>query len=196
MKLGLRKRPAQIGPSINTRTEHHGEEDIPGIDIPLKGLLLSAEEINEILGDPGSHEALFGGKGPNITPRWEAIEYLPIAMKFQKAKVSFEVDGVEFLMKPAKVHKIRLAPQEGGLTAMDCTVTGSAPAHLDVLALLNRKCKVAIQGGELIDRDDNQPELPMPGAEPGAEDSDGDEEPPEDNGNVVSMKRGRRGKKK
>ena len=30
LKLTLSKRPAQIGPSINTRTDKHGEEDVTG----------------------------------------------------------------------------------------------------------------------------------------------------------------------
>ena len=33
--LSLNKRPARIGPSINTPTEKHGEEDVPACDIPI-----------------------------------------------------------------------------------------------------------------------------------------------------------------
>jgi hypothetical protein len=40
MIMNLTKRPAQIGPSINTRTEKHGEENVPGVDIQVSGLML------------------------------------------------------------------------------------------------------------------------------------------------------------
>ena len=45
--LSLTKRPAKIGPSINTRTQRHGDDDVPATDIPLSGILVEAAKRRE-----------------------------------------------------------------------------------------------------------------------------------------------------
>src|SRR5882672_6593975 len=174
LKLTLTKRAGQIGPSINTRTEKHGEEDVPGIDIPVGGIFLDAEELNAVLQNEGAHEALYTlERGAAPEPRFQNLKPLGISDKFQGAKVTITVDDREpLILKPAKVSKIHLEPQIGGLTAMTCTIQGNPGDHTDVLEMLNAKCRISIVGGQVAEREREQPELDL---EHDSQESDPDE---------------------
>jgi hypothetical protein len=164
MIMNLTKRPAQIGPSINTRTEKHGEEDVPGVDIPVSGLLLDKPELNALLQDPDAHDALYTDtRGKQLEPRFQTITPIGLLEKFVGAKVtitSFDGQTESLILKPAKIGKIRLEPQVGGLTQMSCTVQGNPPDHADMLALLNAKCRVSILNASLDIKADD-PELDL-----------------------------------
>lgn len=195
MKLNLTKRQAKVGPSINTRTQRHGEEDVPGVDIPISGILLTPAELNTMLEDPSAHEHLFAkadADGAHIRPRWPVIGRFPIDRKFKDAKATIKVDDIDCVMKPCKLDKIALELQEGGLTAMSCTVKGVPPEHLDVLGLLNRKCSIAIAGAQLDKKADNQGELPLEGAEP----TNGEEESSDAEDNADDASGGRASQRK
>jgi hypothetical protein len=51
----LTSRPAQLGPTINDRTEMHGNEGKPALDLTITGIVLSAEEYNAIAQHPGAY---------------------------------------------------------------------------------------------------------------------------------------------
>lgn len=163
LKLTLTKRAGQIGPSINTRTEKHGEEDVPGIDIPVGGIFLDEAELCEVLQNAGAHEALFTlERGSAAEPRFQNLKAFGITDKFQGAKVTITVDDKDpLILKPAKVSKIHLEPQIGGLTAMSCTIQGNPGDHTDVLEMLNAKCRISIVGGQMVEREKDQPELDL-----------------------------------
>jgi hypothetical protein len=164
MKLTLTKRPAQIGGSINTRTEKHGEENVPGIDIPITEVMLTKEELNALLQDPDAHDAFFTDeRGDQLEPRFVLLSAFSIAGKFSGAKVTLAPpvgDGEALVLKPAKVSKMVLVPQVGGLTAMSCTIQGNPPEHLDVIGLLNQKTRISILNGEREAKVE-QPELDL-----------------------------------
>lgn len=161
-KLTLSKRAGQIGPSINTRTEKHGEEDVPGLDIPVTGIFLDAEELGVLLQDPEAHTCLFT-KSRSVAdePRFDSLAPLKIDGKFTDAKVLITVGEHQVHFKPAKVKSIELEPQVGGMTMMSCTIQGNPSSNTDVLELLNAKCRIQITGGEMETKNDDQPELPM-----------------------------------
>lgn len=142
-----------MGPSINTRTEKHGEENVPGVDIPLSAIFLEKDEVNNLLQDPDAYDALYTeDRSKQLEPRFLTIEPIRLSDKFTGARVTISVnggDGVDFVLKPAKISKIALSPQVGGLTLMSCTVQGNPSDHTDVLALLNLKCRVQIIGANL-----------------------------------------------
>lgn len=185
-KFSLTKRQAKVGPSINTRTQKHGDEDIPGMDVPISGILLTPGELNDMLDDPTAHEHLYaqaGSGNAHTAPRWPVIAEFPVDRKFKDAKATIKVDDIECIMKPCTIDKIKLILQEGGLTAFSCTVKGAAPEHLDVLALLNRKCTISILNAQVAVKDTNQGELPLEGAEPTRSEEpedDNDDDSPED----------------
>ena len=165
MIMNLTKRPAQIGPSINTRTEKLGEENVPGVDIPVSGLMLDKPELNALLQDVDAHDALYtDSRGKQLEPRFQTIDALALTDKFVGAKVTItSVDGEteNLILKPAKIRKIRLEPQVGGLTLMSCTIQGNPPDHADMLALLNAKCRVSILNASLDMKSAEEPELPL-----------------------------------
>ena len=166
MILSLTKRRALVGPSINTRTEKHGAEDVPGVDIPLSDIFLDKDELCALLQDPEAHDALFTeARGEQLEPRFQTIQALVMDDKFVGAKVSIEVttggEKTVLLLKPAKLAKLKLTPQVGGLTLMSCTVQGNPAGHTDVLALLNQKCRLSILNAELEEHAAPEPELPL-----------------------------------
>jgi hypothetical protein len=162
VKFTFSKRPAQIGPSINTRTEKHGEENVPGVDIPVSGIFLTKEEINILLQDEDAYDALYTDtRSKQLEPRFMTIEPIRLSDKFTGARVTIAVNGEDLVLKPAKISKISLAPQVGGLTLMSCTVQGNPSDHTDVLALLNLKCRIQILGAALEEPAPAEPELPL-----------------------------------
>lgn len=162
LKLTLSKRAGQIGPSINTRTEKHGEEDVPGLDIPISGIFLDADELGVILQDSDAHKSLFTGtRSAAPEPRFNSLKPLQLDGKLTEAKVLIQVGDHQILLKPAKVKSITLEPQVGGMTAMSCTIQGNPSANTDILELLNAKCRIAITGASMEEKDDNEPELPL-----------------------------------
>lgn len=163
MNFSLSKRTGKIGPSINTRTEKHGDDDVPGIDIPVSGILLDAGELAVLLQDGAAHESFFtNARSKHPEPRFlDVLPVLNLQGKFEDAKVTLAAGRNQaVILKPAKVSKIRLEPQVGGLTAMSCTVQGNPDDHTDVLDMLNKSCTIAILNAKLEDRDD-EPELPL-----------------------------------
>jgi hypothetical protein len=177
MILSLSKRPAQVGPSINTRTEKHGNDDVPGIDIPVSQIFLDKDELNALLQDVEGHDALYTeARGEQLEPRFQTIQPLVLDDKFTGAKVSLEVttggEKTVLHLKPAKIAKIKLEPQVGGLTLMSCTVQGNPQDHTDVLALLNQKCRLSILNAERDEKPVPEPELPL------GHEAQGEEAPP------------------
>jgi hypothetical protein len=167
VKFSVTKRPAQIGPSINTRTEKHGNENVPGVDIPVSAIFLTKEEINNLLQDEDAYDALYtDSRSKQLEPRFMTIEPIKLSDKFTGAKVTISVDEEGLVLKPAKISKISLAPQVGGLTLMSCTVQGTPADHTDVLALLNLKCRIQIVGAAL-EEPAPEPELPLGHADQG-----------------------------
>jgi len=127
--LTLTERPCHIGNSINTRTEKHGDEDVPAADVPLTGLMLKAAELDKLLGD-GAHERLFvKGTSGALEPALADIGELKFAHKFADCQVTLEIEGETTTFADVKVSKISLQPQVGGLTHMSCAVQ----TRLDVL---------------------------------------------------------------
>lgn len=162
LKLTLSKRAGQIGPSINTRTEKHGEEDVPGLDIPVSGVFLDADELGIILEDADAHKSFFTGtKSAAPEPRFENLAPLKLEGKLEGAKVVIQVGEHSLVLKPAKVKSITLEPQVGGMTLMSATIQGNPSANTDILELLNAKCRIAITGATREEKPENEPELPL-----------------------------------
>lgn len=65
--LNLDSRPATLGVSLGTPTEKHGDERVPAKNIRVKNVLLSKDELNDLLGDKHAWDMLYvekKGKGP------------------------------------------------------------------------------------------------------------------------------------
>jgi hypothetical protein len=161
--LTLSKRPGKIGSSINTRTERHGDDEKPALDIPVVAIPLTPEEVGNLLGDATSYDSLFTStRSKFMEPRWLGVPYIPFAEKFKNAKVTINAGGAKLVLKPATVQKIKLF-LIGDQVAMSCTISASPDAGVQVLEMLNLKCVISILNGAVQDKAENQGELGLEG---------------------------------
>lgn len=162
--LHLAERPAKIGSSINTRSEKHGDADVPACDIPISGIMLEQAELEALLGK-GAHKAFFrDGKGL-VEPRFEVLKEFALRDKFD-GDVALDLDElrIEFADESVALSSVKLEPQVGGLTAMSLQLQGT-PSTEEIAALvgsLNREVRVELTfGGRRQPKSKKQRELPM-----------------------------------
>ena len=163
LKLSLTKRPAKIGKSITTRTEMHGTDEVPGLDIPITGLLLNAEELGLVCDDPETHDRWYRtDKALGVVPAWQGVEVIHIEHKFENASVRMTGSSIEnATFGAAKIKGIRLARQVGGLTLMSFTLQVNPENGIDVPKLLNAKVSIGIKSAEFEMPENDEPELPL-----------------------------------
>lgn len=166
--LTLDKRPCRIGSSLNARNEKHGDEDVPALDIPLEGLMLTKEELNALLEDPYAHDALFNhrSKGKVDEPVFRKFKPLVYREKFEEAQVLLTVGlgaDIEIEFKGVKLARVTLDPQVGGLT--ECSVqiqcTPSAETVAQLWPYMNREVDCELSFGKKAVKAEKQKELPL-----------------------------------
>ncbi len=166
MHLTLTKRPAMLGGSINTRSEKHGDDDVPACDIPISGVLLSRLELNMLANDLGLYDALFRkGEGGVDEPVLRRFKPLVFDEKFEGCTVTViaGLTATQFMLDDVRIAKIKLEPQAGGLTALSMQVQVLAEG-VDVTALLswmNHEIDVEVQFGRIEEGKKKQGELPL-----------------------------------
>lgn len=161
-----RARPCKLGGHINVRTEKHGEENVPACDVTLAGVLLEQDELDTLLGD-GTHKALFITKRDELSePRFKDFKPFALKHKFEKSRVAIEIDGVddELVFDDIKISRVRVAPQVGGLTAVDVSVQCTPSS--DIIALLydhmDVEVRAKIRFGRVSEKtNDKQDELAL-----------------------------------
>lgn len=159
--LQLTERPCKIGPSINTRTEHHGEEDVPAGDIPLGEIVLNQPELDALAGE-GTHARLFAkAEGGAIEPSMPDLEIsIRHAQKFEDSQVTLEVEGEVTTLPAVTIAGIGFVRQVGGTVHLACKVqTPLAP--VDVRKLMNKPARVQLNFGEVPDKDRRQQNLAL-----------------------------------
>ncbi len=162
LKLTLTKRPGKIGKAINTRTEMHGTEEVPGLDIPVGGILISQEELCLLCDEPTAGDGFFKYQEGQLVPRVQALTLQRLDHKFENAIVRITGSAIESVtFEGAKIKDIGLTPQTGGMTLMQCKLQVNPPAHFDVPAFLNAKISIGIKSAELEQDPADEPELPM-----------------------------------
>ena len=161
-KLSLTKRPAKIGKSVNTRTEMHGKDEVPGQDIPLSGIILSVEELCAITDEESAGEGLFKMEEDQYVPRFLCFGPLQVSHKFENATVKMTGGVPVTTYKNGKIKSITLQPVGGGMTEMSCTLQVN-PENGDPSAqmLINAKVSVTIKAELEEDEAENEPELPL-----------------------------------
>lgn len=160
-KLQLTKRPAKIGKSVNTRTEMHGQDEVPGQDIPISGIILSIEELRAVTDEESAGEGLFKMEGDQYVPRFMNLGPLAISHKFENATIKFSGGVRPVTYKNGKIKSIYLTPVGGAMTEMSCTLQVN-PQNGDPSAqeLINAKVSVALKA-ELEEEEAEDPELPL-----------------------------------
>jgi len=124
--LNLSPRACQLGSSVNTRTERHGDEDVPACDIPLAGIMLDETELNALCREPYLSRALFNDKSGHKEPMLSMFEALPFRDKLEGATVTLVLSttgaGTELVLGNAKLKGLTLEPLSGGATSLSLKV--------------------------------------------------------------------------
>jgi hypothetical protein len=188
--LTLNSRTCQIGTSVNTRTEMHGEDSVPTIDLPLAAIMLSAAEFNALMDDEGAHDRLFRTRADEfVEPVFTQLAPLKFKDKFEDSTVNLRVGLTRRLiaLEHVKLAKIKFEPKVGGLTslslAVQCTPTLDARIT-QLMAFLNHAAEVQIDFGTHAPTQAKQPELALghghaaatAGEGKGPSDDDGDDD--------------------
>lgn len=162
-KLNLTKRPAKIGKSVNTRTEMHGKDEVPGQDIPLFGIVLNVEELCAVTDEDSAGTAFFKMDGDQYVPRILALDPQTLSHKFANATVKMSGGVPVTTYKNAKIKSIALEPQTGGMTLMSCTLqVNPENGNPSAQELINAKISVTIKAElELEEEEAADPELPL-----------------------------------
>lgn len=161
--MHLAKRPAKIGNAIQSRAELHGEDSVTAIDIALTDIMLSRDELNEIMREPAASAALFNGTEDKLLePLFKHIRPLQLAEKIEGASIviTHGVEAETIRLAPVKLAKIKPEPKIGGMTAMSCTVQATPDLDEDLahlLGRLNSSVEAEIDGGQF----GAQQELPL-----------------------------------
>src|ERR1700752_4859174 len=117
---------------ISNNLEKHRDADVTEFNIPVKGIMLTAEQLNAFTGDPHCDRSWFNTRGTLKEPMpWWAHGNFAIEDRFDADVCTITVSGdreIEFEAEegdedgeglPAcSISKIQLAPQVGGLTEM------------------------------------------------------------------------------
>lgn len=160
--LNLTKRPAKIGRSVNTRTEMHGEEEIPAQDIPVTGIVLSAEELCALTDEPTAVEGLFKMEEDQYVPRFTAIDWFPIDHKFIGATIKIGGGVPTTTYKKAKIKSIWCKALGGAMTEIKGTLQVN-PEDGDPSSqqLINAKIAITISKASIDTAPEPDPELPL-----------------------------------
>lgn len=164
--LTISKRPCQIGTSINTRRELHGDEPVPACDIPILGITLDANELNSLLEEPHAHGALFLlRKGVTEEPQFPQLEPFVLKDKIEGARVSLIVGNSVLKLTDCKLKGLTLQPMAGGLTLLSFKIQSSGDGMGgivgDLVAQLDRTIEIEVTDGERVSKDSRQAELPI-----------------------------------
>lgn len=160
--LQLTERPATIGGSINTRTEHHGEELVPAGDIPLAGIMLNQAEFDALSGE-GTHARLFAkAEGGAIEPAMPDLTLDPVAIagKFEDSQVTLEVEGNTATLHDVTIAKCRGVRQVGGNVELSCVVQ-TILAPIDVRKIMGKTARVQLNFGPVPEKDQRQANLAL-----------------------------------
>jgi hypothetical protein len=135
--MHLKSRICLLGSSINTRTEKHGDDDVPAIDIPITGFALVGAELAEITGDVHAHRALFDKSKNPVEPIFNCFRPLALVHKFEGCTARFilGLGREELVLADCKVARVKLEPNLGGLTSADFLIQ-STPDDLAAMARL------------------------------------------------------------
>lgn len=159
--LKITRRAAKVGPSINTRTEKHGEDDVTALDIPLREIVLAPAGLEELM--PGAGERLFDDAHEPVFGRWKA---LTLREKIESANVTLWLGlaPTELAFTDVKLSRVTVTPTSGGGATLQCTVQVTPDLDESIAQLLehlNRQVEVEL----VCENFGSQGELDLGGAD-------------------------------
>lgn len=136
--LTLTQRVAQIGPSINTRTEKHGEDNVAALDIPVT-FLIDAQELCVIAKSPEAAHRLFhverGKHLDQSTAALPGFKALALTEKVESCTVRLGLGDLELTLPDATLAKVKVTPKFGGKSEVDATIQTAPDFDEGILAL-------------------------------------------------------------
>jgi hypothetical protein len=181
-KFTLPEKPCELGHKFSTNGEGEGDERKNVAKFSLEALMLSAKELDKLLG-AGAHDRLFTkDHGGTVVPFFEDLnEHTPVH-RYIDSTVTLELDGDTITMPASKIMGIVLQPQIGGMTWMACNI--ETPADLvdgvsDIGNFTGRKIRAQLAFGTKPVADKAQKSLPL---------NEGDDD--EDDDSPATSKRG------
>jgi len=178
-KFKLPEMSCQLGSKFTSNGEGEGEKREDLVSFSLEGLMLNAKALDKILGaDAAAH--LFIRKGDDaIQPRFgDDVNELKLVHRYVDSSVTLTLDDTTLTLAKAKIMKVVLQPQIGGMTWMSCEI--EAPAEGDVEAIrkhTGHKISVQLAFGQKPELDKRQKNLPLNEGADDDEDADADDEP-------------------
>lgn len=172
MGLSITRRTATMGSGINTRTEKHGDEDILAFDIPIKGVPLTQEDLEEVTLNKSAYKLLYRKvRNRPDEPVWGQL-FQPLAMnaKVKGANVTLYVGRKALKLIDVNLAKVRIEIVSGGISLLHFQIQ-CKPALDDTLEALFEKVNKPIDLAIECDGYGEQPELPL---EEGDEGEDGE----------------------
>jgi hypothetical protein len=174
--LDLDKKHCKLG-VINNRIEMHGDKEVTAFDIPFT-LLLDPKELNELLGDPYKHRALFDTKGDVATPLFPEFTEFTMKNDLEGATVALRLSPTyEIEFKDTTLKGLTLAPIHGGETELNgkLQVTPQTKHITRLLDAQNTEIQITVADAKIAEKKKRkQRELPL-GPDPNADqDGEGD----------------------
>jgi hypothetical protein len=128
-KFTLPEKSCTLGTKFTTTGDGEGAARDSQLVFALEGLMLSAKDLDKMLG-AGAHERLFTkDKSQALVPFFgEDINEQKLAHKYIDCTVTLTLDGATVTAPKANISKVVLQPQIGGMTWMSCEI--EAPAKL------------------------------------------------------------------
>lgn len=165
----LNRRPGRIGASINSRTQKHGDENVPAFDIPLTAIMLTQEELNTLMNEPLTSVAWFNDRKDGLAePLFKNIKHFSLTDTYEASSVTIGVGLKEqlFTLEDCKLVKLKLSPCVGGLTELKLTVQAKIDeTNTPLFEFLSKDCNVEIALGTITADEKakaKQPELNLP----------------------------------
>ena len=166
----LNKRPAKIGNSVNARSERHGDELVPAMDVPLQSVMLPKNELNSLMRDKTFWDRVFNERKDGFPePANTNIKAWSLTDKYEHttATILVGLHEREFVIEDCKASKLTLSPCVGGLTELCVTLQILIDdKNTALFEFMGKDCQVEMKLGDRIkDKDLKQPELPLDASE-------------------------------
>jgi hypothetical protein len=162
----LNKRPGRIGANISSRTEKHGDDNVPAFDMPLEAIMLTQTELNELMNEPLTSVAWFNDRKDGLAePLFKNVKHFAITDTYEASSVTVYVGLKEqlFTLDDVKLVKIKLTPCVGGLTELKLTCQAKIDdTNTSLFEYLSKDCAVEIEFGAVSESEKKkaaQPEL-------------------------------------
>lgn len=162
----LNRRPGKIGGNISSRTEKHGDDNVPAFDMPLEAIMLTQSELNELMNEPLTAVAWFNDRKDGLAePLFKNVKHFAIVDTYEASSVTIGVGLKEqlFTLEDVKLVKLKLTPCVGGLTELKLTVQAKIDeTNTSLFEYLSKDCNVEIEFGSISESEKakaKQPEL-------------------------------------